>query len=91
MIKKWKKICLFKQNELDKWTEASKIRYRLNLLLENADYQKKNNSHVPEDLQYLFQGKLADNGTTKLSRIETAVDSLPNYDSELLSQKKTYY
>ena len=48
---KMKKICSFKQNELDKCTEASKIKYRLNLLLENADYQKKKNSHVPEDLQ----------------------------------------
>ena len=44
--------------------------------------KRKKNSHVPEDLQYLFQGKLSDNGTTKLSHIKTVIDSLPHYDLE---------
>ena len=47
---KMKKICSFKQIQLNKCMEASKLKYRLNLLIENADFQNKDYSHVPDDL-----------------------------------------
>ena len=76
---KMKNICSFKQNELDQCVESSKIRYRLNLLLENAKYYKKAFSPVPEDLQHHFQ-RLKNDGTAKLSDTESVLDSIPVLD-----------
>ena len=64
--------------------EASKLKYRLNLLIENADFQNKDFSHVPDDMQHLFSnpGTLTDEGISDLSDIKTVLDSIPNLDLE---------
>ena len=51
---KMKKVCAFKQDQLDNCVEKSKIRFRLTLLIENANFEKQNFSHVPDDLLHLF-------------------------------------
>ena len=79
---KMKKICAFKENELNECVETAKIRWRLNQLLENADFQEKNFSHVPDDLQYLFCDVIADDGTVQVSSITIVLDSLHDYDKE---------
>ena len=79
---KMKKICTFKENELNECVETAKIRWRLNQLLENADFQEKNFSHVPDDLQYLFCDVIADDGTVQVSSITIVLDSLHDYDKE---------
>ena len=79
---KMEKICAFKENELNEFVETAKIRWRLNQLLENANFQEKIFSHVPDDLQYLFCDVIADDGTVQVSSITIVLDSLHDYDKE---------
>ena len=79
---KMKEICSFKENELNECADTAKIRWRLNQLVENADFQNKDISHVPDDLQHFFHDVIAEDGTVTVSDITIVLDSIPIYDKE---------
>lgn len=86
-----KKVCSFKQVELEELTKATKTIWRLSQLLENADYQKNTVCHVPEDLNYLFLTQEIRNGKVDVSILKAVHDTVlneRNYTEDLLIKER---
>merc|ERR1711942_524517 len=64
------KICAFKQNEMSDCYASQKLKWRLNQLIENSEFQNKTRSHMPLDLQNLFQNSIDDHGYVDLANIK---------------------
>ena len=69
------KICAFKQTELDSLLTVEKKKYRLKTILENAQYQSKASTHIPEDLQNLFDSCIDEDGLVEVKDIQRIIIS----------------
>ena len=78
-----KKIVSHKQIELESLFASSKAKWRINQLIENAEYQGKDISHIPEDLQNYFSGALFENGSAHISNIRNIYSSIPDTCEEM--------
>ena len=84
------KIVSYKQIELESLIATSKAKWRINQLIENAEYQGKDYSHIPEDLKTYFSGTLSEDGNAHISNIRNIYSSIPDNceEMDILLKKK---
>jgi hypothetical protein len=80
---KMKKICAFKQTELDSFLTVRKKKYRLKTILENAQYQSKASTHIPEDLQNFFDNCIDEDGMVEVQDIQRIIISIPDHEDDI--------
>ena len=78
-----KQIFSYKQIELESLIATSKAKWRINQLIENAEYQGKDYSHIPEDLKTYFSGTLSEDGNAHISNIRNIYSSIPDNCEEM--------
>ena len=88
---KMKKICSYKQVEMDDYVEQEKNTWRLRLLLQNAEYHNNSVALVPEDLQQIIiahlspdkKNQLTTYGTIDIAELELELESRNSMKEEI--------
>ena len=71
-------ISSYKNIELESLIATSKAKWRIGRLIENAEYQGRDISHIPEDLQHFFSDVLSEGGIAHISEIKNIYSIIPD-------------